>query len=125
MVKNILVVEDNEINAELFKDILSIKGCQVSIVDRGNIAIDAIQRLMPNLVILDMELPGTDGYVIAQRLKNNPQTKGIPIISVSAYPLDWNHEKAQKAGCDEFMSKPIDIQKLPKIVEKYIGTANE
>jgi CheY-like chemotaxis protein len=124
MVKSILVVEDNQNNAELLEDILGVRGYVVNIVTRGEDALDAVSKMRPNLILMDIQLPGIDGYEITRRLKKNPDTADIPVIAVTAYALKGDEMKALRAGCDDYVSKPINTRDLPEIVEKYIGPAD-
>jgi len=121
MVKSILVVEDNQNNAELLQDILGVRGYKVEIVTRGDEAQDAANRMLPDLILMDIQLPGADGYEITRRIKKEPATKHIPIIAVTAYALKGDELKAKRAGCDDYVSKPINTRELPKLVEKFIG----
>ena len=124
MPKSILIVEDNQTNAELLKDVLGMKGYEVTIVARGADALEMVRSKPPNLVLMDIQLPGMDGYEVTRRLKSDPSTSHIPIIAVTAYALKGDMDKAIRAGCDDYISKPINTRELPKVVEKFIGPAN-
>ena len=121
MAKSILIVEDNQTNAQLLKDVLVIKCYEVNIVTNGDDALASIEKSKPDLVLMDVQLPGMDGYEITRIMRKNPQTKELPIIAVTAYALKGDREKAMEAGCDGYMSKPINTRELPKMVEKLIG----
>ena len=124
MVKTVLIVEDNQNNAELLEDILSVRGYNVNIVTRGEEALESVEKMKPELILMDIQLPGIDGYEITRRLKNDPFTKDIIIIAVTAYALKGDEMKALRAGCDDYMSKPINTRELPEMVERYIGPAD-
>ena len=124
MVKSILIVEDNQNNAELLEDILSVRGYNVTIVTRGEDALESVEKIKPNLILMDIQLPGIDGYEITRRLKKDPFNKDIIIIAVTAYALKGDEMKALRAGCDDYVSKPINTRELPEMVERYIGPAD-
>jgi len=124
MVKTVLIVEDNQNNAELLEDILSVRGYNVNIVTRGEDALESVEKMKPDLILMDIQLPGIDGYEITRRLKKDPFTKDIIIIAVTAYALKGDEMKALRAGCDDYMSKPINTRELPEMVERYIGPAD-
>ena len=123
MAKSILIVEDNQTNAQLLKDVLVIKCYEVNIVTNGDDALASMEKFKPDLVLMDVQLPGMDGYEVTRKRRENPQTKELPIIAVTAYALKGDREKAMKAGCDGYMSKPINTRELPKMVERLIGKA--
>ena len=112
MAKTILVVEDNPVNLKLFNDLLTAKGYGVSTIGRGDLALEKAREILPDLIILDMQLPGMDGYMVTRWLKTDPDVKHIPVIAVTAYALMYDKEKSMKAGCDEYVSKPIDILQI-------------
>ena len=121
MIKNILVVEDNPVNTKLFNDLLKAKGYEVSTIGRGDQALDSARKILPDLILLDMQLPGMSGYMVTRFLKTDPEVKHIPVIAVTTYTMMYDREKAIKAGCDEYVSKPIDIKDLLKKINKFIG----
>ena len=123
MAKSILIVEDNQTNAQLLKDVLVIKYYDVNVVTNGDDALASIEKSKPDLVLMDVQLPGMDGYEVTCKMRENPQTKELPIIAVTAYALKGDREKAMEAGCDGYMSKPINTRELPKMVERLIGKA--
>jgi len=123
LVKKILYVEDNPMNIELIEDLFRAKGYHVESVGRGDEVMDVVKKLKPDLVLLDMQLPGMDGYMVARWLKSEEPTKDVPIIAVTAYDSLYSREKALNAGCNEYMSKPIDTHRLLEMVEEFIGKA--
>jgi len=117
----IVIVEDNRINAELIKDILEVKGHTIILIDRGEVAFDGIVKEMPDLIFMDIQLPGMDGYKVTKLLKSDKRTKDIPVIALTAYALKGDREKALAAGCDDYVTKPIDTRKLPNVVQAYLS----
>ena len=121
MVKKILVVEDNAVNAELLYEALGAKGYKVDIVRRGDEVENAVKSQRPDLVLMDIHMPGMDGYMATRRLKSDPTTKAIPVIAVTAYTMEWDREIALWAGCNDYLAKPINMQELYTTVEKHVG----
>ena len=124
MVKSILIVEDNLSHTELLEDLFGSHGYNTISVTNGENALDIIRNNPPDLVLMDIRLPGMDGYAITRIIKSNSQTKNIPVIAVTAHALKEDRHKALKAGCDEYMSKPIDTRVIITMVEKFIGQSN-
>jgi two-component system cell cycle response regulator DivK len=120
-VKKILVVEDNPDNAQLLEDILGAKGYDLTIVDRGDRALDEVSRIKFDIVLLDIQLPDTDGLNVVKKIRENPETNEIPVIAVTAYGEDFQKEAAIEAGFDEYITKPIKNVELVKTVEQYAG----
>ena len=124
MVKSILIVEDNLSHIELLEDLFQPLGYNTMGVTNGETALNIIRNNPPDLILMDIQLPGMDGYTITKKIKQDPQTKNIPVIAVTAYALKEDEKKALKAGCDEYMSKPIDTHAIVTMVEKFIGPSN-
>jgi len=122
--KSILVVEDNKTNAQLLKDVLGVRGYKVDIVMNGDDALKTLDVTHPDIILMDVQLPGMDGLEVTRILKNNPKTRDIPVIAITAYALKGDRDMAMQAGCDEYMSKPINTRELPKMVERLIGTSD-
>ena len=119
--KTILVAEDNSMNAELLRAILEAKGYRVLCVTKGDEAVKVALKKKPDLILMDIQLPGIDGYEATKRIKSNKETKNIPVIAITAYALKGDREKAIDAGCDDYIKKPIDTREVPIIVARYIG----
>jgi CheY-like chemotaxis protein len=111
----ILLVEDNENNAEILVRRLTRRGFEVSVCHDGLSGIEQARRARPDLILLDMDLPGLDGWQAAQALKSDPATAGIPIIAVTAYAMVDDRRRSLDAGCDDFETKPVD---LPALLDK-------
>jgi two-component system cell cycle response regulator DivK len=109
----VLYIEDNDDNVYMLKMRLELTDeFEVVVAEDGEkgCAMAAAQR--PDVILMDLELPGIDGWEASRRLKNNADTRGIPIIALSAHALAGAREKALAAGCDEFDVKPIDFERL-------------
>ena len=122
--KTILVAEDNSMNAELLRAILEAKGYRVLCVAKGDEAVKVALKKKPDLILMDLQLPGIDGYEATRRIKSNKETKNIPVIAVTAHALKGDREKAIDAGCDDYIKKPIDTREVPELVARYIGESN-
>ena len=108
----ILLVEDNELNRDMLSRRLKRKGFSVVTVEDGKKGIDFAQTENPDIILMDLSLPVVDGWTAAEKLKGNVATKSIPIIALTAHAMKGDREKALKAGCDEYDTKPIDFERL-------------
>jgi CheY-like chemotaxis protein len=117
----ILVVDDNEMNAKLLRILLSAHGYQVSVAANAEETFALVQDVRPRLVLLDLQLPGIDGFEIARRMKADPATKGIILVAVTAFAMKGDEERARAAGCDGYVRKPIDTRALPRLVQDYLA----
>ncbi len=115
MADRILLVEDNENNAEILIRRLTRQGFQVSLAKDGFEGIERARAELPDLILLDMDLPELDGWQTARELKSATPTAGIPIIAVTAYAMVEDRKRSIDAGCDDFETKPIE---LPRLLEK-------
>ena len=108
----ILCVEDNADNLMMLQRRLTRRGFEVTISMNGAECVEWAKTLQPDIIVMDLNLPGVDGWEATRRLKNQPETKDIPIIVLTADPKEKSREKALAAGCDEFELKPIDFEGL-------------
>ncbi len=115
--KRILVVEDNPQNLKLVRDLLECRGHDVVSAVDGASGIDKAQREIPDLILMDVQLPGMDGLDATRRLKADSRTAEIPVIAVTAHALQGDSSRIRKAGCDGYITKPIDTRKFVDSVE--------
>lgn len=108
----ILLVEDNEINRDMLSRRLARKGYEVVMAVDGVQCIEMAQSESPGLILLDMSLPGIDGWEVARRLKESEATRGIPVIALTAHAMSGDRERALQAGCDDYDTKPIELERL-------------
>ena len=108
----ILYVEDNEDNIYILKRRLGRLGYEVSIATDGADGIAKANELKPDLILMDLSLPVIDGWEATRRLKAAPETTGIPIIALTSHAMVGEKEKALAAGCDDFDTKPVELQRL-------------
>jgi two-component system, cell cycle response regulator DivK len=120
----ILLVEDNEMNRDMLSRRLTRRGFELSIATDGAAAIEAAQGDRPMLILMDMSLPVMDGWEATRRLKADPGTHAIPIIALTAHAMTDDRERALEAGCDDFDTKPVDLQRLLGKIEALIGEAS-
>jgi len=118
--KAILIVEDNPINLKLTHVLLSKEGFLVKVATDAEEALMMLKEFHPALILMDIQLPGMDGLQLTQLLKQNPQTRDIIIVALTAYAMKGDEEKVLNAGCDDYISKPIDIHNLIEIVNKHL-----
>ncbi len=109
MAKRILVVEDNDLNRRLFCDVLKNQGFAVEPVADGNTALDAARHIVPNLIIMDIQLPGVSGLDLIEAAKADSVLRAIPILAVTAYAGKGDEERIRDAGADGYLSKPVSI----------------
>ena len=102
----VLVVEDNEMNRKLMRDVLEIR-FDVLEAPSAEAALPLLARHRPDLILMDLQLPGMDGLELTRRLKRDPATREIPIVAVSAHAMTYNIEQALAAGCVEYVTKPL------------------
>ncbi len=120
MVK-LLLVEDNEMNRDMLSRRLERKGYQVLIAVDGEQGIAMAQSQSPDLILMDMSLPVIDGWEATRRLKAAPDTRGIPVIALTAHAMVGDREQALSAGCDDYDIKPIDLPRLLEKIEALLG----
>ena len=120
MTRRILVVEDQEDNRRILRDLLTDAGFEVLEAGNGNDGVAMARSGEPDLILMDIQLPGVDGYEATRRIKAEPALKKIPIIAVTSYALSGDDEKAYKAGCDDYLSKPVSPRKLLAKIRAYL-----
>jgi CheY-like chemotaxis protein len=122
MADDILVVDDNELNRRLLEFILAAANYPVRSASNAQEAIAAIAAGRPRVILMDIQMPGMSGLDLTRQLKADPATRDIAIIAVTAYAMKGDREKAHDAGCDAYVTKPIDKEELRRIVSSYYGT---
>ncbi|MEO8842800.1 MAG: response regulator [Kofleriaceae bacterium] len=117
----ILIVDDNPTNLKLVTFLVKAHGYEVDTAGDAETALLAIGAKRPTVILMDLQLPGIDGLELTRRLKSDPATRAIPIIAVTAYAMKGDHEKALAAGCDDYVTKPIDTRTLPDVIAKQVA----
>ncbi len=112
----LLLVEDDELNRDSLRRLLRRRGYEILLAVDGEEALAVARAEAPDLVLMDMRLPGIDGWEATRRLKADPSTRGLPIIALTAHAMASDRDTALAAGCDDYDTKPIDLDRLlPKI----------
>ena len=120
MSKLILVVEDQEDNRRIMRDLLTSAGYEVMEAVNGEEGVAAAEAHRPDLILMDIQLPGLDGYEATRQIKANPDLQHIPIIVVTSYALSGDDVKAYEAGCDDYVSKPFSPRELLAKIREYV-----
>jgi CheY-like chemotaxis protein len=121
--KTILVVDDNPANVRLLSALLGAKGYAVRVAGDAKEARESIRAERPHLILMDIQLPDVDGLQLTREIKADPGLRDIPVVAVTSYAMKGDEQKALDAGCDGYITKPIDTRGLPKLVEQYIQGA--
>ena len=121
MKKRILVIEDNEQNLYLVTFILERHNYEVHAARNGQEGIELSAAVKPDLILLDIQLPGMDGYAVAGRLRTNPELQRVPIIAVTSYAMAGDREKALGAGCTGYIEKPINPDTFMLQIEEHLS----
>ncbi len=120
MKNKVLIVEDNELNMKLFDDLLSAHQYQTFKTRDGNHVLELARQHMPDLILMDIQLPEVSGLEVTRRLKAEADLRHIPVVAVTAFAMKGDEEKIRNGGCEDYISKPIAIGEFIKIVQKYL-----
>ena len=121
--EKILIIEDNPMNMELATDLLEAAGYVVIQAGTAEEGIELARVEFPDLILMDISLPGMDGLEATGVLKQDPAAKDIPVIAMTAHAMKGDERKARAAGCAGYITKPIDTRELPKTVARFIESA--
>ncbi|HLP41586.1 MAG TPA: response regulator [Fibrobacteria bacterium] len=113
MNKRILVIDDHPINLKLACDVMEHEGYIVDRADAADAALACIARAMPDIILMDLAMPGMDGLTLTRLLRSRADTREVPVVALTAFAMKRDEEKALEAGCDDYVSKPIDTRTLP------------
>ncbi len=116
----ILVVEDNELNLKLVRDVLSYAGYDVMEARTGEQGVALAAECCPDLVLMDLQLPGIDGTEALRQLRASPQTQEVPVVAVTAFAMKEDRERAFRSGFDGYVEKPISARELPAQVLSFL-----
>ena len=119
----ILVVEDNEPNQMLFQAVLELEGFAVEVVGSAPEALNRITQSRPDLILMDVQLPGQDGLSLTRELKRNPATASIPVVALTAHAMSGDRELALRAGCAGYIAKPIETRTFGAVVGQFLRAA--
>ena len=118
--KKVLIVEDNELNMKLFRDLLEAHDIQAIETRDGLRVLDLAREHEPDLILMDIQLPQISGLDVTKMLKQDEELKKIPVIAVTAFAMKGDEEKIRNGGCEDYLSKPITVNKLIETIQKYI-----
>lgn len=117
--KTVLIVEDNELNLKLLNDVLEYHGYTVITSRLGEPSLELARRHMPDVILMDIQLPDISGIEAARQLKHDEQTRKIPIIAVTAFAMSGDEAKILAGGCDAYISKPFNLVEFLKLIARY------
>lgn len=118
----ILIVDDNPLNLKVTRLLLESEGYQVRIAGDAQEALSALANFHPRLILMDIRMPGMDGLELTRRLRADPSMNGVVILALTAYAMKGDEERARAAGCDGYVTKPIDTRALPLLVRRHLAT---
>jgi two-component system cell cycle response regulator DivK len=121
MSKRVLIVEDQEDNRRIIRDLLRYAGYQTDEATTGEDAIEHINAQTPDLILMDVQLPGLDGYATTRRIKADPALRQVPVIAVTSFAFAGDDLKAREAGCDDYITKPYSPRKLLQKIMDLLG----
>ena len=116
----ILIVDDNPTNLKLATQVLKIEGYRVDCAADAEKAQEMLQHIAPDLILMDIALPGMDGLTLTRKLKADPRLKHIPVVAMTSFAMKGDDRKALDAGCDGYITKPIDTRKFPQQVAAFL-----
>ena len=123
MAKTVLIVEDNELNMKLFRDLLEAHGYQTSGTSNGYEALDLVRKMRPDLVLMDIQLPQVSGLEVTRWIKDDPELRSIPVVAVTAFAMKGDEERIRAAGCDGYIAKPIRYQEFLATIAAQLAPA--
>jgi CheY-like chemotaxis protein len=118
----ILLVEDNEMNRDMLSRRLERKGFEVLIAVDGQAGVDMASTTSPDIILMDLSLPVMDGWEATRRIKADPATQGIPVIALTAHAMKEDEQKARDAGCDDYDTKPVNLNRLLDKIGNLLGS---
>ncbi len=121
----ILIVDDNATNLKLAAEVLELEGYSVMRAMDAEDAIVKLQECLPDLILMDIALPGMDGLSLTRLIKTDPRTRSVPVIALSAFAMKGDEEKALAAGCNGYITKPISTRNFPAQILAYLQRNNK
>jgi len=119
--ERVLIVDDNPTNLKLVAYLMKANGYTMDTALDAKTALDSIRVNHPDVILMDIQLPGIDGLELTRRLKADPGTRDIVIVAVTAYAMKGDQAKALAAGCDDYITKPIDTRALPDTIARHLA----
>ena len=119
--ETILIVDDNPLNMKLVNVLLAGEGYRVRTAADTEEALAVLEECHPQMILMDIQLPGIDGLELTRRLKADPSTRDITILGLTAYAMKGDEERIRSAGCDGYIPKPIDTRALPALIKSFLN----
>jgi len=121
MAKTILIVEDNELNMKLFRDLLEAQGYNILQTRDGMQALDLARKERPDLIVMDIQLPQVSGLEVTKWIKADDNLKHIPVVAVTAFAMKGDEEKIREGGCEAYVAKPISVKDFLSTIDTFLG----
>jgi two-component system, cell cycle response regulator DivK len=121
MAKTVLIVEDNELNMKLFRDLLEAHGYQTSGTSNGYEALDLVRKMRPDLILMDIQLPQVSGLEVTKWIKEDDELRHIPVVAITAFAMRGDEERIRSGGCEAYISKPISVGNFLETVQRFVG----
>lgn len=119
--QSVLVIDDNELNVKLVRGLLRIKAVNVIEALDAETGIQLAKENVPDLILMDIQLPGMDGLQATEIIKKDPELQAIPVVALTSYAMRGDKEKAMQAGCSDYISKPIDTKLFFEQIDRFIS----
>ncbi|TFF27374.1 response regulator [Jiella endophytica] len=123
MAKTVMIVEDNELNMKLFRDLLVAHGFETVQTRSGLEAMDLARAHKPDLILMDIQLPEISGLDVTRQLKADPELFKIPIVAVTAFAMKGDEERIRQGGCEAYISKPISVNRFMEVIRSFLDDA--
>ncbi|MDD7910690.1 MULTISPECIES: response regulator [Pseudovibrio] len=123
MQKTVLIVEDNELNMKLFNDLLEAHGYSTLRSRNGMEALELARQHVPDLILMDIQLPEVSGLEVTKWIKEDDALKSIPVVAVTAFAMKGDEERIRQGGCEAYISKPISVGSFLETVRSFLGEA--
>jgi two-component system cell cycle response regulator DivK len=117
----VLVIEDNEMDMKLFRALIEISGCKILEAKDAETGLEIALEHCPNLILMDLRLPGLDGFETSRLMKEHETLANIPIILITSYAADGDEQRAKKAGCAAFITKPLDTRSFLRTIARFLS----
>ena len=121
MPKTVLIVEDNELNMKLFRDLLEAHGYQTIGTSNGREALRLAREHRPALILMDIQLPEVSGLEVTRWIKDDAELRATPVVAVTAFAMKGDEERIREGGCEAYLSKPISVGKFIETVRRFVG----
>ncbi|CAM5368414.1 Polar-differentiation response regulator DivK OS=Afipia felis OX=1035 GN=divK PE=4 SV=1 [Afipia felis] len=121
MPKTVLIVEDNELNMKLFRDLLEAHGYQTVGTSNGREALRLAREHRPALILMDIQLPEVSGLEVTRWIKDDAELRATPVVAVTAFAMKGDEERIREGGCEAYLSKPISVGKFIETVRRFVG----